>query len=54
MTNADKIRAMSNEELADVLGVEKCPPWIDRFHPCKKQGCIACWLDWLNAEAKED
>lgn len=39
-TNGDRIRAMSNEELAEFLEENSCPP--------------GCWLGWLKREVKED
>lgn len=54
-TNADSIRAMSDEELEDVIraiciGYE---PWCD--HHCKMQGednCNICLLNWLQQPAE--
>lgn len=48
MTNADRIRAMSDEELAVFLGDDDrcCPP----KHPnCKNyiNDCSGCFLEWL-------
>ena len=52
-TNADKIRAMSDEELADIISREAgyCAPTGD----CEKTSmdCKACWLDWLKQSAEE-
>lgn len=51
-TNADKIRAMSDEELVEVLDYELgCPPTGN----CEKMNCAcyACWLNWLQQPAKE-
>ena len=46
-TNADRIRAMSDEELALLLST------LPRAYP--KNGfdptCKNCWLDWLRQEA---
>ena len=46
-TNADKIRAMNDEELAMLLST------LPRSYP--KNGfdptCKHCWLDWLEQEA---
>ena len=48
MTNADRIRAMTDEELADwVWGVETAGR---AYGPRGKQS----WLDWLKREAKDD
>lgn len=52
-TNADRIRSMTDEELAEVLfgcciehmGVEEC------FHP--EEACKLCVLEWLRAESEE-
>lgn len=52
-TNADRIRSMTDEELAEVLfgsciehmGVEECS------HP--EKACKSCVLDWLKEESEE-
>lgn len=53
-TNADRIRAMSDEELADFIDREFgcCPPTGD----CEKMSndCKACWIDWLKQSVKEE
>lgn len=42
MTNADKIRAMTDEELAKILGNKCiCPPTRECVN------CFDCWLEWL-------
>ena len=51
MTNADRIRAMSDEELAKIIERELgCPVTGD----CEKMSkdCKACWLDWLQQPAE--
>ena len=53
ITNSDKIRAMSDEELAVLLGNTEA-----NFPPNAKNGvsvklCTTAWLDWLRQEAKE-
>lgn len=62
-TNADRIRAMSDEELAELFD-----SWIQDCDcndvPCRKSceenneksvsGCINHWLDWLKEEAKDE
>ena len=54
MTNADRIRAMSDEELAELIDREtdSCAPTGD----CEKMSrdCKACWLEWLQQPAEED
>lgn len=56
-TNADRIRAMSDEELAMLLEGCVCPkkpcPDIDRDTPTDKKRCTECWLDWLKEEVEE-
>lgn len=52
-TNADRIRSMTDKELAEVLfgsciehmGLEECS------HP--EEACKSCVLDWLKAESEE-
>lgn len=49
-TNGDRIRSMSNEELAGIMQCE-CPPGTE----CSRSidyPCVTCWLDWLNAAAE--
>lgn len=52
-TNADRIRSMTDEELAN---------WLEQFASCELcpairercgygDGCINAWLDWLKQEA---
>lgn len=49
-TNADRIRRMSDEELAYQFGAQ-CPK--DRKRECDKR-CSQCWLEWLQQPAEED
>lgn len=54
ITNGDKIRQMSNEELASKFGYP-CPP-LPKKH-CKgidNIECTDCWLNWLNAPAESE
>jgi hypothetical protein len=55
MTNAEKIRQMSDEELAlFVSSSDRCP--YGHFlgdYDCKCQRCEDCWLDWLKQEMEE-
>lgn len=56
MTNADKIRSMTDEELAkwiEQLESDKCP-CDDWFERCEKWTCEGCWLKWLKEEVKGD
>lgn len=54
ITNADRIRAMSDEELANwITSIEQdapCPP--DGSCSCVKSNCMKGWLGWLQEEAK--
>lgn len=58
MTNADRIRAMTDEELAEwecdracgVCPIEGCE---GRMEEGRKK-CKQRWLDWLKQEVKED
>lgn len=54
-TNADRIRAMSDEELAEWLyeyggGAPNCDKELGTFD---YKRCADCWLDWLQQEATE-
>lgn len=52
-TNADRIRAMTDEELADHFSLWCCRSTTDDSY-CKSFGtCDKCWLGWLKEEAKE-
>lgn len=54
-TNADRVRSMTDEELAELLEGCVCPkspcPDIDRDTPTDKMRCTKCWLEWLRQEA---
>ena len=57
LTNADRIRAMTDEELADNFA-SRCCPHKDEFYNCEGinrkefswEDCKSCWLDWLKQE----
>ena len=52
-TNADRIRSMSDEELADNFSLWCCKSKTDDSY-CKSFGtCDKCWIDWLKQEAEE-
>lgn len=57
MTNADKVRAMSDDDLAILLARPCSNPnaatecLSSHFNPLK---CIVCWLKWLEKEAEND
>ena len=57
-TNADKIRAMTDEELAEWTGkvaddgYGMCAPG---HYDCEgRDSCAPCWLDWLKQEVEDD
>jgi len=56
-TNADRIRAMSDEELANTLkdiGMQ-CPDghFVGDYDCFDGSGCASCWLDWLGQEVDD-
>lgn len=63
-TNADRIRAMSDEELAEMHVGVGCPPGTDLNELCFGENgeellctpprCRKCWLKWLKQEATND
>lgn len=50
LSNADRIRAMSDEELALQFGAN-CPK--ENRRACDRV-CSKCWLEWLQKPAEED
>ena len=50
MTNADRIRAMTDEELANMV---VCPYAKNNWDKCKDD-CFACRLEWLKQPAEGD
>ena len=60
LTNAQKIRAMTDEELVNFLmrlmGHAQCfAEGIFHYHPCpQEQNCKQCGIDWLQQPAEED
>ena len=52
-TNADKIRSMTDEELAGFM-INGCDN-IDYSDKCYRPGCDCkeCWLDWLKQEVSD-
>lgn len=52
-TNGDRIRALSDEELAKEFNRHfRCPPMQPRH--CPDMPCYGCWLDWLKQPVEED
>lgn len=58
-TNADRIRAMTDEELADFINDTEFG-FIDRPGMCdvcdhhRMKDCLRCWLDWLKSPVEVD
>ena len=56
ITNADKIRHMTDEEIAKAIveNASLCPNGrIYRETECDVLSCYDCWLEWLKQEVKE-
>jgi len=53
-TNADRIRSMTDEELAEWIVAHSCPVAVcnERLED-NHVDCHSCWLEWLKAEAGE-
>lgn len=56
MTNGDKIRQMSNEELAKYLSSTDVNACMKDRDYCKEEiwRCDECWLEWLNSEVESE
>lgn len=56
-TKADRIRAMTDEKLAEFLEkVGGCGPYFDKEYCNNNNGCPEgsnCWLDWLRQEESD-
>ena len=52
-TNADRIRSMTDEELAEEMGttIDRCPP---SSTICPTGRCQDCWLCWLKQEVESN
>ena len=57
-TNAERIRAMTDEELAEWIAETKitgCPGELTyKETMCDVESCVDCWLDWLKQEVNND
>lgn len=49
MTNGDKIREMSNDELAEII---MCPYLADPETCIRETTCVECCREWLAEEAE--
>lgn len=54
MTNADRIRAMSDDELAEAISSIPMCVGTDDDKDCENDGCKGCFLKWLQQPAEED
>lgn len=54
ITNGDRIRAMSDEELAEKFFLFPCVHVLDDKVKCKDDGCKKCWMRWLREECKNE
>lgn len=52
MTNADKIRAMKDEELAETIRFAECCPEVTD-HCGLFDSCNECWVNWLQQPVEE-
>ena len=55
-TNADRIRAMTDEEMADWIELLLCPlncPDEQMGEAFERTSCDGCWLSWLKSTVKE-
>lgn len=54
-SNADRVRAMSDEKLAERFADACCRdyPCEDKYRMPDGMNCYRCWLDWLKEEVKE-
>lgn len=54
-TNADRVRAMSDEKLAERFAAACCRdyPCEDKYMMPDGMNCYGCWLDWLKKEVEE-
>lgn len=53
ITNGDKLRMMSNEELAHRFAYP-CPSGkVTQCTGSNNEQCKACWLKWLNSEVEK-
>ena len=56
MTNADRVRSMTDEELADIIcdrSCAYCPLDCDGRMSVGRDACYKRWLEWLKQEVDE-
>lgn len=61
MTNADRIRSMTDEELTIFLAeTSRCSDWCNLYEKCKTKTdrsysvCLETWNDWLKEESESE
>ena len=58
LTNADKIRAMSDEELAEWIAYSTscvtCPVKGTTAYECRNSDCVTAWWMWLKSTVEEN
>ena len=53
ITNGDRVRDMSDEELGWVAsGTDRCPPGKNR-NTCGPGTCASCWSEWFGQPCEE-
>ena len=57
LTNGDRVRSMTDEELAEwKAGGDQCPPtqFFGDYDCISHPSCKDCWLDWLKQEVENN
>jgi hypothetical protein len=52
VTNYEKIKAMSVEEMVQALADGDIPSCANPYGPCDPKGCKVCFENWLLQEAE--
>lgn len=53
MTNGDRIRQFTDEQLAEIISEDSCPEKIDT-EASENEDCKTCWLNFLRREVNEN
>ena len=53
MTNGDLIRMMGDEELAELMNDDPCPPLYRGKRCPEERSCFECWVEYLKMEVSE-
>ena len=54
MTNGDRLRQMTDEELADILELSDCETCPYNHNNCGARMCRIGFLEWLKQEVDQD